>query len=83
MILPLFLHIFYPLLFIAEQCHRNFNRLFETYGRPWNQLWPPTLENSFGELGEDKIVVRKVYGTGVCHGPSPVVENNLSLRIDT
>ena len=43
----------------------------------------PTLENSFGEIGEDKLVVRMVYGTSVCHGPVPVVENKLSLRIDT
>ena len=44
---------------------------------------PPTLENSFGELGEDKLVVRRVYDTGVCHGPVPVVDNKLSLRIYT
>ena len=39
----------------------------------------PTLEKSFGELREDKLVVRRVYDTGVCHGPVPVVENKLSL----
>ena len=42
-----------------------------------------TIEDSFGELGEDKIVVRRVYVTGVCHGPVPVVYNKLSIRIDT
>ena len=43
----------------------------------------PTIENSFGKLREDNIFFRRVYGTGVCHGPVPVVENKLSLRIDT
>ena len=43
----------------------------------------PTLENSFGGLGEDKLVVRRVYGLGVCHGPVTVVDNKLSLRIYT
>ena len=42
-----------------------------------------TIEDSFGELGEDKIVVRWVYVTGVCHGPVPVVYNKLSLEVDT
>ena len=43
----------------------------------------PSLENSFGELGEDELVVRRVYDAGVCHGPVPVVKKKLSLRIDT
>ena len=43
----------------------------------------PILENCFGELGGDKLIVRRVYDRGVCHGPVPVVENKLSLRIDT
>ena len=43
----------------------------------------PTLENSFGELREDKLIVRRVYGTGVYHGPVPVVKNKLSIGIDT
>ena len=43
----------------------------------------PTLEICFGKLGEDKLVVRRVYDTGVCHVPVPVVENKLSIRIDT
>ena len=43
----------------------------------------PTIENSFGKLGENKLVVRTVFGIGVCHGPVTVVENKLSLRIDT
>ena len=42
----------------------------------------PTLEESFGELGEDKLVVRRVYRTDVCHGTVPVVYNKFSLRID-
>ena len=43
----------------------------------------PTLENGFGELREYKLVVRRVYGTSLCHVPVPVVGNKLSLRIDT
>ena len=43
----------------------------------------PTLENSFGKPGEDKLVVRRVNVTGVFHGPVPVVQDKLSLRIDT
>ena len=38
----------------------------------------PSLENSFGELEEDKFVVRRVYGTGVCHRPVPFVKKKLS-----
>ena len=37
----------------------------------------PRLENSFGELREDKLVVRRVYDAGVCHGPVPVVKKKL------
>ena len=40
----------------------------------------PTPENSFGKLGEYKLVVRRVYGTGVCHGKVPFV-NKLSLSV--
>ena len=36
----------------------------------------PTLENSFGELGENILFVRRVYDAGVCHGPVPVVRKN-------
>ena len=43
----------------------------------------PTLENSFDELGEDKLVFRGVYDTGVCHRPVSVAENKFALRIDT
>ena len=32
-----------------------------------------TFENSFGEFGEDEVVVRRVYGTGGCYVPVPVV----------
>ena len=39
----------------------------------------PTLENSFGQIGEDKLFVRRVYGTGVSHGPVPVVKKIKSL----
>ena len=42
-----------------------------------------SLENSFGKLVEDKVVVRIVYTEGVCHGPVPVVNKKLSIRIDT
>ena len=44
---------------------------------------PVTLEGSFGELGEDEVVVRRVYGTGVCHVPVPIEDNKSSLTIDT
>ena len=43
----------------------------------------PTIKDSFGELSKNRLFVRRVYGTGVCHGPVPVTENKLSLRIDT
>ena len=43
----------------------------------------PTVENSFGGLGEDKLVVRRVCDTGVCYGSVPVVKNKFSLSIDT
>ena len=43
----------------------------------------PSLENSFGELGEDKILVSRVYDAGVCHGPVPVVKKKLSIGINT
>ena len=43
----------------------------------------PTLKDSFDELVEDKLIIRRVYGTCVCHGIVPVVYNKLSLRIDT
>ena len=42
-----------------------------------------TLEDSFGKMGEYEVVVRRVYGTCVYHGPVPVVKNKLSIRIDT
>ena len=42
-----------------------------------------TLEDSFGKIGEYEVVVRRVYGTCVYHGPVPVVKNKLSIRIDT
>ena len=32
------------------------------------------------KLREDEIFVRTVHDTGVCHGPVPVVENELYLR---
>ena len=34
----------------------------------------PTLEISFGKLGENVLFVRSVYDAGVCHGPLPVVK---------
>ena len=43
----------------------------------------PTLEKSFGELGENILFVRRVYDAGVCHVPVPVVREKLSLTIDT
>ena len=43
----------------------------------------PNIEDSFGELGKDRLVVIMVYDTGVCHGPVPAVDNKFSLRIDT
>ena len=39
------------------------------------------LEDRFGEVGEYKVFVRRVYGTSVCHGPVPVIDNKFSLRI--
>ena len=36
----------------------------------------PTIENSFGELGENILFVRRVYDAGVCHGPVLVVKKN-------
>ena len=52
-------------------------------GDPGINYGLPTIENSFGELGENIIFVRSVYDAGVCHGPVPVVKKKLSLRIDT
>ena len=43
----------------------------------------PTLENSFGKLGENILFVRRVYDAGVCHGAVPAVKKKLFLRIDT
>ena len=43
----------------------------------------PSLENSFGELGEDKLVIKRVYDAGVYPGPVPVINKKLSPRIDT
>ena len=43
----------------------------------------PTLEKSFGELGENILFVRRVYDAGECHGPVPFVKKKLSTRIDT
>ena len=40
-----------------------------------------SLEDSLGELREDEVFNRRVYGTGICHEPVPVVENKFSLRI--
>ena len=42
-----------------------------------------TLKNSFDELGEDKLFLRRFYCTGIFHVPVPVVDNKLSLRIYT
>ena len=44
---------------------------------------PPTLEKLFGELGEDKLVVKRVHGTGIFHVPVLVVNDKLSIGIDT
>ena len=50
---------------------------------PWINCGLAALEDSFGELGEDKLVSRRVYGTGVCYVTLPVVDNKLYLMIDT
>ena len=36
----------------------------------------PTIEKSFGELGENILFVRKVYYAGVFYGLLPVVNKN-------
>ena len=41
------------------------------------------LEDRFRKFGEDKLFLRRVNGTCVCHGTAPVVENKFSLRINT
>ena len=33
------------------------------------------LEDSFVKLGEDEVVIKMFYGTGVFHVPVPVIEN--------
>ena len=39
----------------------------------------PTIADSFGELKENILFVRRVYDAGVFHGPVPVVKKkNLS-----
>ena len=43
----------------------------------------PTLANSFGELGENILFVRRVYDAVVCHGPVSVIKKKLFLRIYT
>ena len=40
----------------------------------------PGLENSFDELREDKLVLRRVYDAGVCHGPVPSAKKNYLLE---
>ena len=52
-------------------------------GDPGINYGLPTLENSFGELKENILFVRRVYHAGVCHGPVPVAKKKLSIRIDT
>ena len=52
-------------------------------GDPGINYGLPTLENSFGKLGEDKLVVRRVYGIYVCHGTVIAVQNKVSIRIYT
>ena len=48
-------------------------------GDPGINSGPPTLENSFGKIGENILFVRRVYDAGVFHGPVPVVKKkNLS-----
>ena len=41
------------------------------------------IEFRFGKLREDELFSRRVNDTGVWHGSVPVVENELSLRINT
>ena len=43
----------------------------------------PNLANSFGELGQNIIFVRRVYDACVCHGPVPVAKKKFFLRIYT
>ena len=43
----------------------------------------PNLANSFGELGENILLVKMVYDACVCHGPVPVVKKTLFLSIYT
>ena len=43
----------------------------------------PTLANSFGELGENILIVTNVRNACVCHGPVPVIKKTFSLRIYT
>ena len=73
MILPFFYTYFTQFLLFSKQCHRNIHRIFETSGDLEINSGLATLEVSFGKLGEDKFVVRKVYGTGLCHGSLPVI----------
>ena len=58
---------------------KNFIDFSKQKGDPGINSGLPTLENVFGELGENILFVRRVYDAGVCHGPVPVVKKkNLS-----
>ena len=82
MILPFFTHF----LLTFSIFPKNSIDMFIEFSKHMEDLGinsvPAALEDSFGELGEDEVVVRRVYVIDVCHGPVPVVGNKLSLRID-
>ena len=83
MIRPIFLNIFYWPFLNAEQVYKMFIDFLKHMGDPGINSRFRTIENSFGKFGENILFVRIVYDAGVCHGPVPVANKKLSLRIDT
>ena len=83
MILPLFYTYFTHLFCIAENSIETFIDFSKHMVDLGINSGLPTLENSLGKSGGNKIVFGRVYDTGVCHIPVPVVENKLYHRINT
>ena len=62
---------------------KMFIDFFKHNGYPRINSGLPNLANSFGELGQNIIFVRRVYDACVCHGPVPVVKKTFFIRIYT
>ena len=78
-----FKYIILTFFVIMKKFIKMFIDFSKHMGDPGINYGLPTLENSFGKLGEDKLVVRRVYGIYVCHGTVIAVQNKVSIRIYT